>query len=111
MLLADVPHDARLVDEEQFGPVAVVTRVADEAEALEVANTDAYGLDAAVFTTDHDRAMRLANRIDAGAVRINGAPSHGIGDIPFGGTGASGIGRQGIGYTIESFLERKSIVL
>ena len=110
-LLADVPHDARIVEEEQFGPVAAVTRVADEAEALEIANADEYGLDAAVFTADHDRAMRLADRIDAGAVRINGAPSHGIGDVPFGGTGASGIGRQGIGYTIESFLERKSIVL
>jgi glyceraldehyde-3-phosphate dehydrogenase [NAD(P)+] len=110
-LLADVPHDARIVEEEQFGPVAAVTRVADEAEALDIANAGELGLDAAVFTADHDRAMRLANAIEAGAVRINGAPSHGIGDIPFGGTGASGIGRQGIGYTIESFLQQKSIVL
>jgi len=64
-----------------------------------------------VFTADHDRAMRVAEAVDAGAVRINGAPSHGLGDIPFGGVGASGIGREGLGYTVEEFLTTKSIVL
>ncbi|RXK51929.1 aldehyde dehydrogenase family protein [Halorientalis pallida] len=110
-LLADVPHDARLIAEEQFGPVAVVTRFADEAEALDLANAGDLGLDAAVFTADHDRAMRLAERIEAGAVRINGTPSHGLGDIPFGGVKNSGIGREGIGYTIEAFTTTKTIVL
>jgi glyceraldehyde-3-phosphate dehydrogenase [NAD(P)+] len=110
-LLADVPHDARIVHEEQFGPVAAVTTFADEAEALEIANGGEYALDAAVFTTDHDRALRVAERVDAGAVRINGAPSHGLGDIPFGGNKASGIGREGIGTTIEAFSRKKSIVL
>jgi len=110
-LLAEVPHDARVLHEEQFGPVAAVAAVADEAEALSLANADPFGLDASVFTADHDRAMRLANAIEAGAVRINGAPSHGLGDIPFGGVGDSGIGREGIGYTIEAFTTTKSIVL
>jgi glyceraldehyde-3-phosphate dehydrogenase [NAD(P)+] len=110
-LLADVPHDARIVHEEQFGPVAVVTSVADEAEALEVANGGDLGLDAAVFTSDYDRAMRVADRLEAGGVRINGAPSHGLGDIPFGGVKDSGIGREGIGHTIESFVETKSVIL
>jgi len=110
-LLADVPHDARIVHEEQFGPVVAVTSVADESEALAVANGGDLGLDAAVFTSDYDRAMRVAERLDAGGVRINGAPSHGLGDIPFGGVKDSGIGREGIGYTIEAFTERKSIIL
>jgi glyceraldehyde-3-phosphate dehydrogenase [NAD(P)+] len=110
-LLADVPHDARVLHEEQFGPVAAVARVSDEDEALALANAGDLGLDAAVFTTDHDRAMRLANAIEAGAVRINGAPSHGLGDIPFGGVKNSGIGREGIGYSIEVFSTTKSIVL
>ena len=110
-LLADVPHDARIVHEEQFGPVVAVTSVADESEALAVANGGDLGLDAAVFTSDHDRAMRVAERLDAGGVRINGAPSHGLGDIPFGGVKDSGIGREGIGYTVEAFTERKSITL
>jgi glyceraldehyde-3-phosphate dehydrogenase [NAD(P)+] len=110
-LLADVPHDARVVHEEQFGPVAAVTSVADEDEAISLANAGDYALDAAVFTTDHDRALRVAERVDAGAVRINGAPSHGLGDVPFGGNDASGIGREGIGTTLESFSRRKSIIL
>lgn len=110
-LLADVPHDARILHEEQFGPVAAVARVADEREALSLANAGELGLDASVFTADHDRAMRLADDIEAGGVRINGAPSHGLGDIPFGGIGDSGIGREGIGYTIDAFSTTKSIVL
>jgi len=110
-LLAGVPHDARILHEEQFGPVAVVTAFADEEEALAVANGGDLGLDAAVFTADYDRAMRVADRIEAGGVRINGAPSHGLGDIPFGGVKDSGIGREGIGYTIEAFTTTKSVVL
>jgi glyceraldehyde-3-phosphate dehydrogenase [NAD(P)+] len=110
-LLADVPHDARILHEEQFGPVAVVTSFEDEEQALEIANGGDLGLDAAVFTADYDRAMRVADRLEAGGVRINGAPSHGLGDIPFGGVKDSGIGREGIGYTIEAFTTTKSIVL
>jgi len=110
-LLADVPHDARIVHEEQFGPVAAVVSVADEEEALDLANGTDLGLDASVFTNDYKRAMRVAERLEAGGVRINGKPSHGLGDIPFGGVKDSGIGREGIGYTIEAFVERKSIIL
>jgi glyceraldehyde-3-phosphate dehydrogenase [NAD(P)+] len=110
-LLANVPKDARIIHEEQFGPVAAVTTFADDEEALEIANADDFGLDASVFTADHDRAMRLAHGIQAGAVRINGRPSHGIGDIPFGGVDDSGIGREGIGYSIEAFTQTKSIIL
>jgi glyceraldehyde-3-phosphate dehydrogenase [NAD(P)+] len=110
-LLADVPHDARIVHEEQFGPVAAVTKVSGEKEAVELANESDLGLDASVFTSDYDRALRVADRLEAGGVRINGKPSHGLGDIPFGGVKDSGIGREGIGYTIEAFVERKSIIL
>ena len=110
-LLANVPHDARIVDEEQFGPIAAITTFEDEQEALEIANGSDLALDAAVFTSDYDRAMRLADRIDAGAVRINGAPSHGLGDIPFGGTKSSGIGREGLDASIHAMLREKSIIL
>ncbi|WP_232685965.1 aldehyde dehydrogenase family protein [Halobacterium zhouii] len=110
-LLADVPHDARILHEEQFGPVAAVTSVEDEAEALALVDESDLALDASVFTNNHDRALRVAGSIDAGAVRINGAPSHGLGDIPFGGNRASGIGREGLHETIKSFVRKKSIVL
>ncbi|WP_134670644.1 aldehyde dehydrogenase family protein [Halorussus marinus] len=110
-LLANVPHDARIVHEEQFGPVAAVTAFDTEDAAVEIANRGDLALDASVFTNDHERAMDLADRLDAGAVRINGAPSHGLGDIPFGGNEASGIGRQGLYVTIEEMVREKSIVL
>ncbi|WP_435347359.1 aldehyde dehydrogenase family protein [Haloarchaeobius sp. HRN-SO-5] len=110
-LLADVPHDARIVHEEQFGPVCPVTTFADEDEAVSIANGGDLALDACVFTADYERAMRLADVVDAGAVRINGAPSHGLGDIPFGGNRDSGIGREGIDASIHAFLRQKSIVL
>ena len=110
-LLANVPHDARIVDEEQFGPIAVVTTFEDEVEALEIANGSDLALDAAVFTNDYKRAMRVAERVDAGAVRINGAPSHGLGDVPFGGNKDSGIGREGLDASIHEMMRTKSIVL
>ena len=110
-LLADVPNNARIVHEEQFGPVVAVTIFGDEDEAVSIANGGDLGLDAAVFTSDYDRAMDLADRLRAGGVRINGAPSHGLGDIPFGGVNDSGIGREGIGHTIAAFVEQKSIIL
>ena len=110
-LLANVPHDARIVHEEQFGPVAAVTTFDTEEEAIEIANRGELALDAAVFTKDYDRALKFADELDAGAVRINGAPSHGLGDIPFGGNKASGIGRQGLHDTIKEMVREKSIVL
>ncbi|WP_266076978.1 aldehyde dehydrogenase family protein [Haladaptatus caseinilyticus] len=110
-LLANVPHDARIIHEEQFGPVAAVTTFETEEEALDISNGGDLALDAAVFTADYDRARRMADKLDAGAVRINGAPSHGLGDIPFGGNKDSGIGRQGLHLTIEEMVRRKSIIL
>ncbi|MEF8938113.1 MAG: aldehyde dehydrogenase family protein [Halovenus sp.] len=110
-LLANVPQDARIVHEEQFGPVVAVTTFEDQSEAIDLANADEFGLDACVYTNDYDRARTVADKIEAGTVRINGRPSHGLGDIPFGGVGDSGIGREGIGYTIEAFTETKSIIL
>ena len=93
-LLADVPRGADLVTDEQFGPVCPVTTFTDRADAVELANSGDLALDASVFTSDYDRALSTAESIDAGAVRINGAPSHGLADIPYGGNGDSGIGRE-----------------
>jgi len=110
-LLANVPQDARIVHEEQFGPVAAVTTFEDEAEAIAIANDSDLALDASVFTKDYDRALRVADKVDAGAVRINGRPSHGIGDVPYGGNKDSGIGREALHGTIEAMVRTKSIIL
>ena len=110
-VLANVPQDARIVHEEQFGPVAAITTFSEESEAVDLANESDLALDASVFTNDYDRALRVANRVDAGAVRINGRPSHGLGDVPYGGNKDSGIGREGLQSTIESMVRTKSIIL
>lgn len=110
-LVVDIPHRSDLLQEEQFGPVVAVSKFQDEREAIRIANASDLALDAAVFTAEYDRALRVADSVEAGAVRINGPPSHGIGDIPFGGNKASGIGREGIDTSIHTMMRTKSIVL
>ena len=83
---------ARLAQEEVFGPIAVLLPVADEDEALRVANGVRYGLVASVFTADLDRALRLAARLDTGLIRVN-APTSGVDFLaPFGGEKDSSFG-------------------
>jgi aldehyde dehydrogenase (NAD+) len=91
-LVEGVAPDARLAQEEVFGPIAVVLAAADEEEALRIANGVRYGLVASVFTRDLDRALRLADRLDTGLIRVN-APTSGVDYLaPFGGEKASSFG-------------------
>ena len=84
-LVDSLGPDARLAQEEVFGPIAVVLAVADEDEAVAVANGVPYGLVGSVFTRDLDRALGLAARLDTGMIRVN-APTSGVDfHAPFGG--------------------------
>jgi aldehyde dehydrogenase (NAD+) len=89
---ADVTPTMRLFQEEVFGPVLAVTRFSTEEEAVRLANDSEYGLVASVWTADSARALRVASRIDAGQVIVNGGRT-GI-ETPFGGYKASGLGRE-----------------
>lgn len=109
-LLTRVPLEARLMKEETFGPVLAVHPVADLDEAIEKANRHRYGLDSCVFTNDFYEAWETARSLKDGEVTINDYPSHGIGYFPFGGTRESGLGRQGIGYSIEEMTLLKTVV-
>ncbi len=110
-VLDNVPLDARIAWEETFGPVIPIIRVKDEKEALKIANRSNYGLDAAVFTQNIDRAMRIALALEDGEITINAFPAHGLGIFPFGGVKDSGMGREGIKYSILEMTEVKSIVI
>src|SRR4051812_25247383 len=92
-ILTDVTPEMRAYQEELFGPAAVVYKVADEDEAIELANNTEFGLGAAVFSGDLDRARSVADRIDAGMVWIN-QPTGSFPELPFGGTKRSGYGRE-----------------
>jgi succinate-semialdehyde dehydrogenase / glutarate-semialdehyde dehydrogenase len=92
-LLADVTPEMRAYREELFGPAAVVYKVADEEEAIALANDTDYGLGAAVFSSDLDRARAVAGRLEAGMVWIN-QPTGSAAELPFGGVKRSGYGRE-----------------
>ncbi|SFI16762.1 aldehyde dehydrogenase, partial [Modicisalibacter xianhensis] len=104
-LIDGVTDAMRLYREESFGPVVAMMRVADEAEAIRVANDSEYGLSAAVFSRDTARAMRVAGQIESGICHINAPTVHDEPQMPFGGVKASGYGRFGGKAGIEAFTE------
>ena len=83
----------RIAREEIFGPVVSILRWSDEDDVIARVNALDYGLTASIWTHDLDRAHRLASRVEAGYVWINGASTHHVG-VPFGGYKQSGIGRE-----------------
>ena len=109
-LLTDVPPDARLLEQEIFGPVAPIATFATEAEALEAANRTEYGLVAYLYTNDLARAFRVAERLQTGMVGVNqGIVSNAA--APFGGVKHSGFGREGGFEGIDEYLETKYVAL
>lgn len=97
----------RIAREEIFGPVVVITPFDDEADAIRMANDSSYGLAAAVWCADPERARAIATRVRACRIRINGSPINQR--APHGGFKLSGIGRENGKYGIEEFLEYQSI--
>ena len=107
-VLTDVSPQSDAYREEFFGPVAAVYRVANEAEAVQVANDVPYGLGSYLFTTDPEQALRVADQIDAGMVFINGSLLDGA-ELPFGGVKRSGFGRELGRFGIAEFANKKLI--
>jgi len=106
----DVNNKMRIAQEEIFGPVLVVIPFENDDDAVRIANDSEYGLCGMVTSGDKERAMKIARRLRAGSVSINGgmciAP-----DLPFGGYKRSGIGREWGREGIEEFLETKAIAI
>ncbi|MDT7873642.1 MAG: NADP-dependent glyceraldehyde-3-phosphate dehydrogenase [Sulfolobaceae archaeon] len=102
--------DSYLYKKEVFLSIAVLTQVSNIEEAIELSNGRRYGLDAALFGNDINKIRKAVRMLEVGAVYINEYPKHGIGYFPFGGRKDSGIGREGIGYTIEYVTAYKTVV-
>jgi acyl-CoA reductase-like NAD-dependent aldehyde dehydrogenase len=108
-VIGKVHPEARIAQEEVFGPVLSVISYTDEDEAVRIANGTPYGLAAAVWSSDRERALKVAKRLRAGQVDINGAPFNPA--APFGGFKMSGVGRENGIFGLEEFLEPRAIQL
>lgn len=102
-LIDGVKPGMRIYDEESFGPVKPIIRVKDDDEAVRVANDTAYGLSASVYSSNIQRALAVADRIESGICHINGPTVADEAQMPFGGVKDSGYGRFGGKAAIDSF--------
>ena len=111
IVAADVPRGAKLREREVFGPVATVEAFDQFDDAVARANDSRYGLQASVFTRDISNAMKAFDRLEVGGVIVNDAPTLRIDNFPYGGTKASGFGREGVRYAIEEMTEPRTLFL
>jgi len=107
-LIVGVGNDARVAQEEIFGPVLVVIPFDGDDDAVALANDSSYGLSGSVWSADRERAVAVANRIRTGTIGINGGLWFSP-DVPFGGYRQSGVGRESGVAGFEEYLETKSL--
>lgn len=110
-ILTDARPSMEIMRTETFGPVVSFLSVKSIGEAIEIINASSYGLQASIFTSDEGAGIKLAQLLDVGTVQINSKPQRGPDHFPFLGIKGSGVGVQGIRYTLEAMSRPKPIVL
>ncbi len=110
-VVADVKPEMKVSCEELFGPAVAVTPVSDIDEAIRLANSTRYGLAAAIFTQDINKALKFALEVDAGNLNINGGTSFRADMMPYGGLKDSGMGKEGPRYAVEEMTELKMVII
>ncbi|NAO96992.1 aldehyde dehydrogenase [Halomonas sp. Choline-3u-9] len=110
-LLEAVPADTKIVTEEAFGPVAVLSRFTDFNAALAEVNASKFGLQAGVFTRDLFKMFDAWDHLDVGGVVINDVPSYRVDNMPYGGVKDSGLGREGVRFAMEDMTEIRNLVI
>jgi len=110
-LFDNVTVDMRIAWEEPFGPVLPIIRVKTIDEAIKIANESEYGLQSSVFTRDINEAFYVANRLEVGTVQVNNKTERGPDHFPFLGVKSSGMGTQGVAYSIEAMSRPKATVI
>ncbi len=106
-----VKPSMKIYDEETFGPITTIVRAKDTDDAVRIANDTEYGLSAGVFGRDVNRALKVALRIQAGSVHVNGSTVQNEAQAPYGGTKASGYGRFDGRAVIDEFTELKWVTI
>lgn len=110
-ILDQVDPEMRVSKEELFGPAVAVTQFRDLDEAIRLANDTRYGLSAAIFTQDIDRAMKFAREVDSGNLHVNWSTQWRADLMPYGGLKDSGMGKEGPKYAVREMTEEKMVVL
>jgi acyl-CoA reductase-like NAD-dependent aldehyde dehydrogenase len=110
-VLAEVPRDSKIGDEEVFGPVLSVAKFADIDEAFALVNDSKYGLQAGVFTRDVQVAFRAHRDLEVGGVIVGDVPSYRADQMPYGGWKDSGVGREGLSSAMADLTEERVLVL
>jgi succinate-semialdehyde dehydrogenase/glutarate-semialdehyde dehydrogenase len=105
-VLTGVTPEMRAYREELFGPVAVVYKVSTDDEAVQLANVVDFGLGSAVWSTDEERAIKVAEQLEVGMANVNTPAGEGA-DLPFGGTKRSGFGRELGPLGIDEFVNKR----
>jgi acyl-CoA reductase-like NAD-dependent aldehyde dehydrogenase len=110
-VIANVADDAKVSCQEVFGPVVIVNAIGSVDEGIERANGTRYGLQAGIFTTSIDSALRAAQRLDFGGITVNEAPTFRSDQMPYGGVKDSGNTREGPAYTVREMTEEHLVVV
>jgi len=110
-ILTDVTPQMDVWNEETFGPLAVVVPFRTDSEAIAMSNDTEYGLSAGIISRNEDRAMAIARQLETGMAHINCSSINDECHAPFGGTKASGVGRHGGRWAMETFMETRWITL
>lgn len=110
-VLENVPEKAKIHKDEVFGPTVNLYPVKTMEEAIEKSNSLPFGLHAAIFTSDVDTAFKAAYELECGGVMINDSTDYRLDPMPFGGIKNSGLGREGIKFSLQEMTEPKTICL
>ena len=110
-LVEDCPRDTKLYREEAFGPIAILSKFGDFADALDEVNDSRFGLQAGVFTRDLFQMFDAWDRLEVGGVVINDVPSYRVDNMPYGGVKDSGLGREGVRFAMEDMTEIRNMVI
>jgi glyceraldehyde-3-phosphate dehydrogenase (NADP+) len=110
-ILTGVTRDMQVIAKETFGPVVSFVDVSSLDEAASFINSSPYGLQASVFTRDEGSGLVFAKRLNVGTVQVNGSPQRGPDHFPFLGVKGSGVGVQGVRYSLEAMSRLRSVVL
>ncbi|MEE4288427.1 MAG: aldehyde dehydrogenase family protein [Erythrobacter sp.] len=110
-LLENVDRDSKALNEEAFGPLAILQKFSDFDAALEEVNRSTFGLQAGIFTRDLFKMYDAWDRLEVGGIVINDVPSYRVDNMPYGGVKDSGLGREGIRFAMEDMSEIRNLVV